>query len=354
MERIVPVICETRNVRQSIMADRQSIAQAQAASQALHEELLALAHSAEMGIHQLQQELQLASAIKFLIEESNPSLRLDWPEFPQADLLAQGSREALGALTHPDHASAARGGRDGTEASGLFHACSQGVIDYPAAQLAASTCRPSGVQAQRAPSETGPLKASTVCRTNAAARAGLDTARPTRVHPARVHTAATAAPATHGSEAGHTATRRSSQGLATVVPAEPVAGGRHLPPKVALTMARAVPTTGRAPIPVIARKTLGNAPSRKASADRPVAPAPAVSDETVPVAAAAALVPLAPADTGRTSSLTAEAPADRPVAPAPAVSDETVPVAAAAALVPLAPADTGRTSKLDGGLKQVR
>ena len=54
MEWIVPVIVETRNVHQDILADRQTIAQAQAASQTLHEQLIALAHSAEMGIHQLQ------------------------------------------------------------------------------------------------------------------------------------------------------------------------------------------------------------------------------------------------------------------------------------------------------------
>ena len=68
MEWIVPVIVETRNVHQDILADRQTIAQAQAASQTLHEQLIALAHSAEMGIHQLQQELHLASAIKSMLE----------------------------------------------------------------------------------------------------------------------------------------------------------------------------------------------------------------------------------------------------------------------------------------------
>ena len=57
MEWILPVLVETRSVHQDILADRQAIAQAQAASQTFHEQLLALAHSTEMGIHQLQQEL---------------------------------------------------------------------------------------------------------------------------------------------------------------------------------------------------------------------------------------------------------------------------------------------------------
>ena len=179
MEWILPVLVETRSVHQDILADRQAIAQAQAASQTFHEQLLALAHSTEMGIHQLQQELLLASAIKSKLEESNPPLKLHWPEFSQEDMRL--AREVN--MTHPDHACAARAGPDGSAATGLLFTCAQGVIDDPAALLAAST-------SSTPPSALGTAETlhavSTPCWAGAAARASVDSSRHDTVRPSTV------------------------------------------------------------------------------------------------------------------------------------------------------------------------
>ena len=276
MEWVVPVMMETHNIRQSMIADAQSIAQAQAAAQALQEQLFALAHSAEMGIHQLQQELHLASAIKLMLEESNPSLRLHWPEFSNKEdlLLAGPPREAS---THPDHASVVRGGREVPATAGLIYSCSQGVIVEPASQLATCTRSAWPSSASAPPSKA----ASTPCWKNVSARAGLGTARNDTLKP----------------EAGQVAASTAARGLTTqpgvaAVPGESAAAvaavAQHLPPKVA----RDAPAARK--VPAMAHP-LGNEPSREAPADRPVVTTPAAADETSLAPAAAAPAPAAAA-----------------------------------------------------------
>ena len=131
MEWVGPILVETRELRESVMEDGQAIAQALSTAAALHEQLVALAHSTELGIHQLQQELHLTSAIKAMLEESGPSFDA-WPDNPQEDVPVGGVRPDLsqGILAHPD----------------LFFSCSQGVIvdsaaaadETPSASLLAS------------------------------------------------------------------------------------------------------------------------------------------------------------------------------------------------------------------------
>ena len=370
MEWVVPVIMETRNVHQDILADRQAIAQAQAASQTLHEQLLALAHSAEMGIHQLQQELHLASAIKSMLEESNPSLRLHWPEFSQEDmLLARPARE--GALTHPDHASAARVGPDGSAATGLFYACPQGVIDDPAAQLATSTSS-AWPSAGAPPAET--LQAlPTPCWTGAAAKAGLDTTRHDAVRPSavtdvqRTPLTATEAPLilADASMGPHGLT---TQPVIAVVPVELAAAAHHLPPKVALKMVRCVPAAPAAEkVPTVdSCPTVAAAVEYGRAVQHPALFAATLDEHAQPRLRAAWLAERARSrvhEQQRPGAFLSDAPireasADlRALAPAPAAPDETAPatrapVPAAAAPAP-PPAGTGQPPRGED-LRQMR
>lgn len=354
MEWIVPVIMETRSVHQDILADRQAIAQAQAASQTLHEQLLALAHSAEMGIHQLQQELHLASAIKSMLEESNPSLRLHWPEFSQEDmLLARPARE--GALTHPDHASAARVGPDGSAATGLFYACPQGVIDDPAAQLASSTSS-AWPGAGAPPAET--LQAlSTPCWTGAAANAGLDTTRHDTVRPSavaevqRTPLTATEAPLILSEVA---VVSMASPGLTTqpaiaLVPAELAGAACHLPPKVALKMARCVPAAPAAEnVPTVdSCPTVAAAVEYGRAVQHPALFAATLDEHAQPRLRAAWLAERARArvhEQQRQDAFLSNAPTREPsgdlraLAPSPSAPDGTGPAAATMAPVPAAAA----------------
>ena len=372
MEWIAPVIMETRSVHQDILADRQAIAQAQAASQTLHEQLLALAHSAEMGIHQLQQELHLASAIKSMLEESNPSLRLHWPEFSQEDmLLARPARE--GALTHPDHASAARAGPDGSAATGLFYACPQGVIDDPAAQLASSTS--SAWPGAGAPPAKTLQALSTPCWTGAAANTGLDTTRHDTVRPSavaevqRTPLTATEAPLI----LSEVAVSMASPGLTTqpaiaLVPAELAGAARHLPPKVPLKMARCVPAAPAAEnVPTVdSCPTVAAAVEYGRAVQHPALFAATLDEHAQPRLRAAWLAERARSrvhEQQRPGAFLSDAPireasADlRALAPVPAAPDETAPatrapVPAAAAPAP-PPAGTGQPPRGED-LRQMR
>jgi len=361
MEWIVPVIVETRNVHQDILADRQSIAQAQAASQTLREQLIALAHSAEMGIHQLQQELHLASAIKSMLEESNPSLRLHWPEFCQEDLLmARPAQE--GASTHTDHASVARAGPDGAAATGLFYACTQGVIDDPAAPLATATS--SAWPSAGAPPAEALQALSTPCWTGAAAKTGLgttrhDTARPSAVTEVqRTPLTATEAPLilSQGS-ASMASPGLTTQGVIAAVPVELAAATHHLPPKAALKMARCVPASPAAEkVPTVdSCPTVAAAVEYGRAVQLPALFATALDAHAQPRLHAAWLAERARsrAHEQQRPGATREASADvRALAPAPAAVGETgpatrAPVPAAAAPAP-APVGAGQPPRGEG------
>jgi hypothetical protein len=319
MEWILPVLVETRSVHQDILADRQAIAQAQAASQAFHEQLVGLAHSTEMGIHQLQQELLLASAIKSMLEESNPALQLHWPEFSQEDMRL--ARQVAGHAS--DHASAARAGPDGSAATGLLFTCKQGVLDDPTGLLASSTSstRPSAGGA-------GMLHAvSTPCWAGAAARASLDTSRHDTARPSavtevqRTPLTATEAPLILSEAASTASPGPTTQSVIAVAPGEAAAAAHPLPPKVALKTAHCVPAAAAAaeyggPHPAPAadahaqprvqaaglderarsraheqqrpRALPSDAPSREASAEASRALAPASARTPAPAAAAPA------------------------------------------------------------------
>lgn len=348
MEWILSVLVETRSVHQDILADRQAIAQAQAASQTFHEQLIALAHSTEIGIHQLQQELLLASAIKSMLEESNPPLQLHWPEFSQEDMrLARETHP-----DHPDHASAARAGPDGSAATGLLFTCAQGVIDDPAALLAASTnsTRPSAVGA-------GTLHAvSTPCWAGAAARASLDTTRHDTVRPfavtevQRTPLTATEAPLILSEAASMASPGPTTQPVIAVAPGEVAAAAHQLPPKVALKTAtvRCVPAAPAGPAAAEHVPTVETVAAAAATIEYGPPPAPAADAHAQPPLQAAGLDERArsraheqqppgalPSDA---PSGEASADASRALAPAPAAPDETRPATRAPAPAAAAPA----------------
>ena len=347
MEWILPVLVETRSVHQDILADRQAIAQAQAASQTFHEQLLALAHSTEMGIHQLQQELLLASAIKSKLEESNPPLKLHWPEFSQEDMRL--AREVN--MTHPDHACAARAGPDGSAAAGLLFTCAQGVIDDPAALLAASTSstRPSALGA----AET--LHAvSTPCWAGAAARASVDTSRHDTVRPSavtevqRTPLTATEAPLILSEAAATASPGPTTQPVIAVAPGEVGAAAHQLPPKVALKTARCVPAAPAGPAAAEHVPTVEAVPAAATIESGGPPPAPAADAHAQPRLQAAGLDERARArahEQQRPRALPSDAPsreaaadASRALAPAPAAPDETRPATKAPAPAAAAPA----------------
>ena len=351
MEWILPVLVETRSVHQDILADRQAIAQAQAASQTFHEQLLALAHSTEMGIHQLQQELLLASAIKSKLEESNPPLKLHWPEFSQEDMRL--AREVN--MTHPDHACAARAGPDGSAATGLLFTCAQGVIDDPAALLAASTSstRPSALGT----AET--LHAvSTPCWAGAAARASVDSSRHDTVRPStvtevpRTPLTATEAPLIL-SEAATASPGPTAQPVTAVAPGEAGAAAHQLPPKVALKTARCVPAAPAGPAAAEHVPTVEAVAAAATVESGGPPPAPAADAHAQPRLQAAGLDERArpraheqqqsgalPSDALPSDAPAREAAADasRALAPAPAAPDETRPATKAPAPAAAAPA----------------
>ena len=347
MEWILPVLVETRSVHQDILADRQAIAQAQAASQTFHEQLLALAHSTEMGIHQLQQELLLASAIKSKLEESNPPLKLHWPEFSQEDMRL--AREVN--MTHPDHACAARAGPDGSAAAGLLFTCAQGVIDDPAALLAASTSstRPSALGA----AET--LHAvSTPCWAGAAARASVDTSRHDTVRPSavtevqRTPLTATEAPLILSEAAATASPGPTTQPVIAVAPGEVGAAAHQLPPKVALKTARCVPAAPAGPAAAEHVPTVEAVAAAATIESGGPPPAPAADAHAQPRLQAAGLDERARArahEQQRPRALPSDAPsreaaadAPRARAPAPAAPDETRPATKAPAPAAAAPA----------------
>ena len=347
MEWILPVLVETRSVHQDILADRQAIAQAQAASQTFHEQLLALAHSTEMGIHQLQQELLLASAIKSKLEESNPPLKLHWPEFSQEDMRL--AREVN--MTHPDHASAARAGPDGSAATGLLFTCAQGVIDDPAALLAASTSstRPSALGT----AET--LHAvSTPCWAGAAARASLDTTRHDTVRPSavtevqRTPLTATEAPLILSEAASTASPGPTTQPVIAVAPGEVGAAAHQLPPKVALKTARCVPAAPAGPAAAEHVPTVEAVAAAATIESGGPPPAPAADAHAQPRLQAAGLDERARSrahEQQRPGALPSDAPsseaaadASRALALAPAAPDETRPATKAPAPAAAAPA----------------
>ena len=348
MEWILPVLVETRSVHQDILADRQAIAQAQAASQTFHEQLLALAHSTEMGIHQLQQELLLASAIKSKLEESNPPLKLHWPEFSQEDMRL--AREVN--MTHPDHACAARAGPDGSAATGLLFTCAQGVIDDPAALLAAST-------SSTPPSALGTAETlhavSTPCWAGAAARASVDTSRHDTVRPSavtevqRTPLTATEAPLILSEAASTAAPGPTTQPVIAVAPGEVATAAHQLPPKVALKTARCVPAAPAGPaaaehVPTV--EAVAAVAAIESQSGLP--PAPAADAHAQPRLQAAGLDERARArahEQQRPRALPSDAPsreaaadASRALAPAPAAPDETRPATKAPAPAAAAPA----------------
>ena len=347
MEWILPVLVETRSVHQDILADRQAIAQAQAASQTFHEQLLALAHSTEMGIHQLQQELLLASAIKSKLEESIPPLKLHWPEFSQEDMRL--AREVN--MTHPDHACAARAGPDGSAAAGLLFTCAQGVIDDPAALIAASTSstRPSGLGA----AET--LHAvSTPCWAGAAARASVDTSRHDTVRPSavtevqRTPLTATEAPLILSEAASTASPGPTTQPVIAVAPGEVAAAAHQLPAKVALKTARCVPAAPAGPAAAEHVPTVEAVAAAATIESGGPPPAPAADAHAQPRLQAACLDERARSrahESQRPGALPSDAPsreaaadASRALAPAPAAPDETRPATKAPAPAAAAPA----------------
>ena len=346
MEWILPVLVETRSVHQDILADRQAIAQAQAASQTFHEQLLALAHSTEMGIHQLQQELLLASAIKSKLEESNPPLKLHWPEFSQEDMRL--AREVN--MTHPDHACAARAGPDGSAAAGLLFTCAQGVIDDPAAHLAASTS-----STQPSAGGAGTLHAvSTPCWAGAAARASVDTSRHDTVRPSavtevqRTPLTATEAPLILSEAASTASPGPTTQPVIAVAPGEVGAAAHQLPPKVALKTARCVPAAPAGPAAAEHVPTVEAVAAAATIESGGPPPAPAADAHAQPRLQAAGLDERARSrahEQQRPGALPSDAPsreaaadASRALAPAPAAPDETRPATRAPAPAAAAPA----------------
>ena len=347
MEWILPVLVETRSVHQDILADRQAIAQAQAASQAFHEQLVGLAHSTEMGIHQLQQELLLASAIKSMLEESNPALQLHWPEFSQEDMRV--ARQVAGNAS--DHASAARAGPDGSAATGLLFTCTQGVLDDPTGLLASSTSstRPSAGGA-------GTLHAvSTPCWAGAAARASLDTSRHDTVRPSAVTEVqltpltATEAPLILSEAASTASPGPTTQSVIAVAPGEAAAAAHPLPPKVALKTAHCVPAAPAGPAAAEHVPTVEAVAAAAAEYGGPH-PAPAADAHAQPRVQAAGLDERARSrahEQQRPRALPSDAPsreasaeASRALAPAPART----PAPAAAAPAPAA-VGTGQPPK---------
>ena len=150
-------------------------------------------------------------------------------------------------MTHPDHACAARAGPDGSAATGLLFTCAQGVIDDPAALLAAST-------SSTPPSALGTAETlhavSTPCWAGAAARASVDTSRHDTVRPSAV-TEVPRTPLT-ATEAPLTCRKPRRR---TGPTAQPVMRSRQggwcgrapAPPKVAPKTARCVPAAPAGP-----------------------------------------------------------------------------------------------------------
>jgi len=116
------------------MEDRKVIARALATATSLHDQLAGLAHSTDLGINQLQEELHLTRAIKTMIEASNPSLDVKWPPTPTSarEELQQGAASGEPASVLEDE-------QEIFAHQDVFSSCAQGVIADPAAQLQASS-----------------------------------------------------------------------------------------------------------------------------------------------------------------------------------------------------------------------